>query len=97
MVTKTTRKTNALEYFQPIKIFCDNKGTIDLSKNSVYHVKNKHSDLKHHVIRKLVNKSMIDVLYVVDLFTKVLRGAEHKICVNLMGLLKIKVNFICLY
>lgn len=33
-------------------LFCDNKSTINLSKNPIIHNRSKHIELKHHFIRE---------------------------------------------
>eukprot|EP00253_Pinus_taeda_P005067 PITA_05067 len=40
-------------------ICCDNSSAIALSKNSVFHKRTKHIDIKFHVIRELVNNGEI--------------------------------------
>jgi hypothetical protein len=43
------------EQQEPTTIFCDNKSSIMLSKNHVFHKKTKHIDTTYHFIRELVN------------------------------------------
>lgn len=38
------------------KLYCDNKGAIDLSKNPVSHSKAKHIGIRHHFIKDLVEE-----------------------------------------
>lgn len=40
----------------PIRIYCDNKSVIDLSKNSVHHVRIKHIDVQHHFARNAIKE-----------------------------------------
>ncbi|XP_074579105.1 secreted RxLR effector protein 161-like [Curcuma longa] len=57
-------------------IFCDNKSTIALSKNPVFHGRSKHIDIKYHKIREWVAEKQINIEYcpseyqVADIFTK---------------------------
>nr|GEV78361.1 retrovirus-related Pol polyprotein from transposon TNT 1-94 [Tanacetum cinerariifolium] len=44
-----------LEY---IPIMCDNKGTVDLSKNPVQHSRTKHIEIRHHFLRDNVQKGI---------------------------------------
>ncbi|KAG6501037.1 hypothetical protein ZIOFF_040903 [Zingiber officinale] len=60
-------------------VFCDNKSTIELTKNPVFHGRSKHIDIKYHFIRDLVRENEIAVNYcksedqVADIFTKGLK------------------------
>ncbi|KAG6530437.1 hypothetical protein ZIOFF_012676 [Zingiber officinale] len=60
----------------PTTIFCDNKSTIALSKNPVFHGRCKHIDIKYHKIREWVAEKQINIEYcpsecqVADIFTK---------------------------
>lgn len=40
-------------------IFCNNTSAIALSKNSVFHKRTKHIDVKYHFIRELINNDEI--------------------------------------
>ncbi|GKB48166.1 RNA-directed DNA polymerase, eukaryota, reverse transcriptase zinc-binding domain protein [Tanacetum coccineum] len=59
-----------------VPIMCDNKGTIDLSKNLVQYFRTKHIDICHHFLRDNVQKGNISIEKVaskdniVDIFTK---------------------------
>nr|GEU42344.1 retrovirus-related Pol polyprotein from transposon TNT 1-94 [Tanacetum cinerariifolium] len=44
-----------------IPIMCDNKGTIDLSKNSVQHSRTKHIEIRHHFLCDNVQKGHISI------------------------------------
>ena len=64
-------------------IFCDNKATISMTKNPIFHNRTKDIDIRHHFIRDLVIKSKIILKYyntdaqVADILTKVLPQAKH--------------------
>ena len=64
----------------PTTIYCDNKSTIALTKNPMFHGRSKHIDIKHHYIRELVKDKEIVVEYcaseyqVADIFTKSLKA-----------------------
>ena len=61
---------------RPISISGDNKGSIDLSKNSSSNDRSKHIDIKHHFVREKYSEGIINFHHVptdenvADLFTK---------------------------
>jgi len=75
------RVLNELQHHQdhPTTIFCDNKSTIALTKNPVFHGRSKHIDIKHHYIRDLIRDKEIVVEHctsedqIADIFTKPLK------------------------
>ncbi|GJX42273.1 ribonuclease H-like domain-containing protein [Tanacetum coccineum] len=62
--------------FMNTKIYIDNESTICIVKNSVFHSKTKHIEIRHHFIREAYEKKLIQVLKiytddnVADLLTK---------------------------
>ncbi|GJR06447.1 retrovirus-related pol polyprotein from transposon TNT 1-94 [Tanacetum coccineum] len=44
-----------------VPIMCDNKGTIDLSKNPVQHSRTKHIEIRHHFLRDNVQKGHVSI------------------------------------
>ncbi|GJX89059.1 putative ribonuclease H-like domain-containing protein [Tanacetum coccineum] len=62
--------------FMNTKIHIDNKSTICIVKNHVYHSRTKHIEIRHHFIRDCYEKRLIDVIKihtdanVADLLTK---------------------------
>ncbi|GKB89351.1 retrovirus-related pol polyprotein from transposon TNT 1-94 [Tanacetum coccineum] len=44
-----------------VPIMCDNKGTVDLSKNPVQHSRTKHIKIRHHFLRDNVQKRHISI------------------------------------
>ncbi|KAI1000057.1 hypothetical protein K3495_g8141 [Podosphaera aphanis] len=42
-----------------LKIYCDNKAAIELTKNPVFHAKTKHIDLAAHYVRELISDGRI--------------------------------------
>ncbi|XP_051135426.1 uncharacterized mitochondrial protein AtMg00810-like [Andrographis paniculata] len=61
-------------------LFCDNKSTISVSKDPVFHGRSTHLRLRFHFLRDLVNEGDIDITYcpsekqLADIFTKPLGG-----------------------
>ncbi|PKU70954.1 Retrovirus-related Pol polyprotein from transposon TNT 1-94 [Dendrobium catenatum] len=64
------------------KIYVDNKSAIALSKNPVYHKRNKHIDVRFHYIRDHIKDKEVQVEYVksedqiADIFTKPLAAEQ---------------------
>ena len=62
----------------PIPIYCDNQGTIQLTRNPEQRQKTKHIDLRYHYIREQQDKGQIEIRYVesenqlADILTKAL-------------------------
>ena len=61
---------------QPIMIYGDNQGSLDMIKSPISNDRSKHIDIKHHFIREKYQEGTINVSYVptdenvADLFTK---------------------------
>ncbi|EKD14770.1 retrotransposon protein, putative, unclassified [Drepanopeziza brunnea f. sp. 'multigermtubi' MB_m1] len=59
-------------------LYTDNNGALLLAKNPVFHERTKHIAVKYHYIRDLINKGIIDLVYIrtlnqkADGFTKAL-------------------------
>lgn len=72
-------------------IYSDNKGAIDLCKNSTYHVRTKHIDVRHHFVREMISSKKIIVNHVstkdmvADMLIKGLSYEQHKKCCYGMG------------
>jgi hypothetical protein len=65
------------------KLHVDNQGALRLALNPSTHQRTKHIDIKHHLIRELVEGGTIDLRYVAtmeqqaDILTKSLPGPRH--------------------
>lgn len=72
------------------KIHCDNNSTIQLSKNSVFHGRSKHIEVRFHFLRDLVNDGAVKLSFcsseeqIADIMTKPLRLEQF---VKLRGML----------
>ncbi|KAJ0735424.1 putative RNA-directed DNA polymerase [Helianthus annuus] len=66
----------------PPTILCDNKSTICLAKDPVYHGKSKHIRIKYHFIRELIKNDEVEVRFcttkeqVADILTKALQPKD---------------------
>lgn len=52
------------ESISPVTLFIDNKSITDLAKNSVFHGRSKHIDIRFHFIRECVERGEIIVKHV---------------------------------
>ena len=73
-------------------LFCDNKSAISMSKNSVFHSRTKHINLKHHYIREAVEDEEVQIKHVktedqlADIFTKALLCDKFVYLRELLGM-----------
>jgi hypothetical protein len=60
----------------PINVFMDNKSTIALTNNPVFHKRSKHIDVKYDYLREKIAEEIVQLIYVrteeqlADIFTK---------------------------
>lgn len=65
-------------------IYCDNKSTLAMAMNPVFHDRTKHVEIDHHFIREKLQSSQIELRFVgsaeqlADCFTKALDKRRHK-------------------
>jgi hypothetical protein len=53
-----------VKYTTSIPIHCDNTSEISVSKNLVFHSKNKHIHIKYHFLRKQVTNTVVSLHYI---------------------------------
>ncbi|GKA96714.1 hypothetical protein Tco_0818809 [Tanacetum coccineum] len=77
-----------------IHVLCDNKGSIDLSKNPVLHSRTKHIEIRHHFLRNNVQKVNITIEKVAsedniaDILTKPLKREPFNLLRLGLGLME---------
>ena len=75
-------------------LYCDNQSAIHLSKNSSFHSRSKHIDVRYHWIRDVLNDKLLELEKVhtdentSDMLTKVLTKDKHEKCQFLAGMVK---------
>ena len=42
-------------------VHCDSQSAIDLSKNTMYHARTKHIDMRYHLIRKAIEEQLFQI------------------------------------
>ena len=72
-----------LELGAATTIYEDNQGCIALAKNTVFHARTKHIDIKFHYLREKVEEGVIELEYeptgemIADGLTKALGRTKH--------------------
>lgn len=67
-----------------ISIMCDNTSLVDMAKNSIWHKKIKHIDVRNHFLKDCTEKMLIKMMHcrineqIADIFIKVLRREYFK-------------------
>lgn len=75
-----------------IRIMCDNKGAIDLTKSGAFNARTKHISIRHYFIKELVERKEIQVKHestdkmIADYLTKAVPIQKHQFCLREMGL-----------
>jgi hypothetical protein len=84
-------------HFRKVPIMCDNTSSIQISKkNSGFHSRTKHIEIRHHFIRDRVEKGDIELIHVdtknqiADIFTKPLPTEQHRELMFKLGMLEFK-------
>ena len=73
-------------------VHCDSQSAIHLSKNSVYHPRTKHIDLRYHWIRDIVSKKLLQLRKIhtnkntSDMLTKVVPQHKLEYCSKFAGM-----------
>lgn len=75
-----------------IDIFCDNNGSICVSRYRITNTRTKHINIRHHFIRERTENKHINLKYlqtdemIADSFTKTLPAPRHFYLLNKLGL-----------
>ena len=79
----------------PITIYCDNQGTIQLTRNPEQRQKTKHIDLRYHYIREQQDKGQIEIRYIesenqlADILTKALPKPRFEFLREALNIVKV--------
>ena len=74
------------------EVNCDSQSAIDLSKNSVYHSRLKHIEVRYHWLRLVVELRSFELEKIhtdknpTNMLTKVVSREKLKLCVRLAGM-----------
>ena len=76
--------------FVDVILFNDSVSAQKLAKNSVFHGRIKHIDIKHYFIREALKNNLISLKYLytedADIFTKMLSPSKHIQCTKSLRL-----------
>ncbi|GJU43342.1 zinc finger, CCHC-type containing protein [Tanacetum coccineum] len=81
-----------------VAVNCDNQGAIHLSRNHVFHERNKHINVRYHFIREVLEAKAVKVLKVgtehnaADALTKVVPGHKLQHCLELLSVVTMVVG-----
>ncbi|KAK9706833.1 hypothetical protein RND81_07G154900 [Saponaria officinalis] len=73
-------------------VFCDSQSALDLSKNTMYHARTKHIDVRYHWLRDVIEDKQLKLKKVhtdknaSDMLTKGVPGGKLVTCSKLAGL-----------
>ncbi|WKA07065.1 hypothetical protein VitviT2T_024932 [Vitis vinifera] len=73
-------------------VYCDNQSAIHLSKNSTYHARSKHIDVRYHWMRDALNDNLFEIEKIhtdnngSDMLTKTLPREKLGVCCSIAGM-----------
>ncbi|RVW22327.1 Retrovirus-related Pol polyprotein from transposon TNT 1-94 [Vitis vinifera] len=75
-------------------VYCDNQSAIHLSKNSTYHARSKHIDMRYHWMRDALNDNLFEIEKIhtdnngSDMLTKTLPMEKLGVCCSIAGMFR---------
>ena len=89
---RLAQELQIMQLNQPLLIFCDNKGAIDLSQHSRFSGRTKHINVRHHFVKEKIDNHEIKVEFLAsthmlaDSLTKAAKSPKLKEFFNGTGL-----------
>jgi hypothetical protein len=68
--------------FERVSFMCDNTSAISVAKNTVFHKRMRHLEMRHHFLRDYVEKGDIEMRYIdterqlADIFSKLIDASR---------------------
>jgi len=81
-----------------VRVYGDNQGLLSLAENPEFHQRTKHIDVKHHFIRKHIEKGTINLWYIAssemaaDGLTKPLLAVNHAKFIKQLRIKAVTIN-----
>ena len=76
-------------------VYCDNQSAIHLSKNSTFHARSKHIDVRYHWMRDALNENLFEIEKIhtdhngSDMLTKSLPRKKLGVCCSITGMVSL--------
>ncbi|RVW61571.1 Retrovirus-related Pol polyprotein from transposon TNT 1-94 [Vitis vinifera] len=76
-------------------VYCDNQSVIHLSKNSTFHARSKHIDVRYHWMRDVLNDNLFELEKIhtdhngSDMLTKSLLREKLEVCCSIVGMVNL--------
>ena len=73
-------------------VYCDSQSVIHLSKNSTFHARSKHIDVRYHWMRDALNNNLFELEKIhtdyngSDMLTKSLPREKFEVCYSIVGM-----------
>ena len=73
-------------------VYCNNQSAIHLSKNSTFHARSKHIDVRYHWMRDALNDNLFELENIhtnhndSDILTKPLPREKLEVCCSITGI-----------
>ena len=88
-------KELGIQFEGPIQLWCDNKSSIEMVKNPIYHDRTKHVDIDRHFIKEKIEAGIMTLSHIrsanqiADILTKPLGRTKFEVFRGKLGMIDI--------